>query len=195
MSREVYGRVYEPITSRPEVHGRHPYVGQTRQTVHQRVHGRGGHTSALSVAKDPWKADILPGRAGYRVLKTIYATGDPGADQVRLDMAEAFAIDELNPTHNTQRPIRPAPEPRPPRPPSRRELAELSRRQRTRARLVCLLVVVAIFTVLAARVTSGMQVSPSFPWFASPALGVALGWPTFWWLHQQVRRLARGSRR
>lgn len=117
-TRRAYGYVYEVITG-DQRDGLHPYAGQTTTTIHQRVHGPNGHTSPASIAKDPWKARIRPGRAGYRCLKVIYATDNPGADQVRLDMAEAFAIDELRTTHNDRRPVRPpstaAPAPRKPR--------------------------------------------------------------------------------
>jgi hypothetical protein len=197
--REVYGRVYEVITGDPR-DGEHPYAGQTTQTIHQRVHGPSGHTSPASIGKDPWKARILPGRAGYRCLKVIYATGNPGADQVRLDMAEAFAIDALKTTYNGQRPIRssgpqpkrPPREPAAPRPLTYREQVARRKSRRFRAKLIGLLFIVALFTYAAARVAVAMQMPwPAFPWIAAPVAGVTLGWSSFWYLHRSLRKLTR----
>ncbi len=196
--RAVYGRVYEVFTTRPDIDGPHPYAGQTTTTIHQRVHGPNGHTSPGEVAKAPWKARIKPGRAGYRQLKVIYASGDPAADQVRLDMAEAFAIDELRTTYNTQRPIRSPGTPRPvrPRPASRplpaRAVAAQRRRVRVRFRMAALLALVLFFTYLSARVAVAMRMdSPAFPWVAAPIAGVAMGWSVFWYLHRAFRKLTR----
>lgn len=186
--REVFGRVYELITGDSQ-DGPHPYAGQTTQTIHQRVHGRGGHTSPESIAADPWKARIRPGRAGYRCLKTIYATGNPGADQVRLDMAEAFAIDELRTTYNKQRPIR-----QPGRPAPRPAQGRIGRRRPRRlpGRLLGFLTLAGFFTYLAARVVAGMDLPwPAAPWVVSPMAGVLLGWLTFWKIHRSVRKILR----
>lgn len=107
-AREVYGRVYEVFTTRPDLDGEHPYVGKTCQTIHRRVHaGPRAHTSPESIAKDPWKARIRPGRDGYRQLEAIYATGDKAVDEASLRRAEAFWIDRLRTTHNDVRPVRP----------------------------------------------------------------------------------------
>jgi hypothetical protein len=192
--RPVYGRVYELITGDPQ-DGLHPYVGQTTTTIHRRVHGPNGHTSPQSIAKDPWKARIRPGRAGYRCLKTIYATGDPGSDQVRLDMAEAFAIDELKTTHNDQRPIRPvgdAPRRRTSKPATR---SVRTKRRRAPARVWVFLILTVVFTFLTARLTVAMHLPwPAVPWVASPAVGVGLAWRVLWSMHRKARRLL-GRRR
>lgn len=194
--RRVYGYVYELITGNPQ-DGPHPYAGQTTTTIHQRVHGRGGHTSPASIAKDPWKARILPGSAGYRCLKRIYSTGDPEADQIRLDLAEWIAIDELKTTHNEQRPIRHAGD-RPSRPRPRAVGRPVPRRTRRPFpfRAILFLALTAVLTYLAARVLVAMQLPwPAVPWIGAPVFGLWLGWATFWRLHRGVRKLAPRRRR
>ena len=171
--RRVYGYVYEVFTSRPDIDGEHPYGGQTTTTIHQRVHGPNGHTSAASVAKDPWKARIKPGRAGYRCLKVIYATGNPGDDQVRLDMAEAFAIDQLKTTYNIKRPIRPAGEPVP-QPPRPREPVRIP------WRLVGFLLVWIAFTTLAGRALAAGHA----PLWLAPLVVLLPAWFVFLRLHR-----------
>lgn len=173
--RRVYGYVYELVTG-DQRDGAHPYAGQTTTTIHRRVHGPGGHTSPESVAKDPWKARIRPGPAGYRCLKRIYATSDPGSDQVRLDMAEAFAIDELKTTHNKVRPVRPpvtgAPAPR--KPPAERAPVKVP------WRLVGFLLVWAVFSALAARTA----VAGHLPIWLGPPAALIPAWPVFLRLHR-----------
>lgn len=195
--RRVFGYVYELFTGDPQ-DGPHPYVGKTTQTIHQRVHGPGGHTSPGEVAQSPWKARILPGRAGYRCLKTIYATGNEVEDQMRLDLAEAILIDELRTTYNDQRPIRSPGAPRPAssgivrdRPARRREA-----RRPVPVRAIGFLLLAASITYLVARVVVSMALPwPAAPWVVAPVIGVGLGWRVFWAAHRRAKRLMPGRRR
>lgn len=104
-SRRIYGRVYELFTSRP-ADGEHPYAGKVKapKTIAQR---RDEHIREAGEPGCEWKAYILPGKAGYRLLETIYATGDDRADEAALRRAEAFWIDKLRTTYNVVRPVRP----------------------------------------------------------------------------------------
>jgi hypothetical protein len=184
--RPIVGYVYELITGDPQ-DGAHPYVGQTERTVHQRVHGSGGHTSPESIAKDPWKARILPGRAGYRILERVRDTGEGDrANELALNRAEAFWIDRLRSTHNDIRPVRPpvhesGPVPaRRTRQPSRAELAALARRRRATRRLAGFAVLAAAGTFVAVRLILALNLPwPAAPWVAGPALGVFAGWVCF----------------
>lgn len=177
-TRRVYGSVYELVTGDPQ-DGPHPYAGQTTTTIHRRVHGPGGHTSPESIAKDPWKARILPGAAGYRCLKRIYATDNPGADQVRLDMAEAFAIDELKTTHNQVRPVRPAPGPvaRP---------AVARKPRKTPWRLIGFLLVWVAFSIVAGRAAAAGHA----PLWIAPLAVLIPAWLAFLRLHRAGSWLA-----
>ena len=191
--RKIFGRVYE-VFVRGQRPGEHVYVGKTEQTLHQRVHGPNGHTSPASIAKDPWKAGILPGAAGYRLLENVYDTGDPAENDRALRRAEAFWIDRLRSTRNTVRPVRPPASERAPRrkAPGPRALAERKRARRTKVRSAILLMLFAVFTWLAARVAVGMEMeSPAFPWVASPMVGGMSAWFTFWYVHRAFRRLTR----
>lgn len=198
MSRPVYGRVYELfLHEQPE--GTHSYVGkvQAPTTIHQRVWGRSSsaHTSPESVARDPWKAGILPGRAGHRQLEVVYASGDPAEDDRALRRAEAFWIDRLRTVHNEVRPVRPAGERRTAATSSARTPVTYARPRRSRRRTVkpyVLATFVLAFTFLAARVIVAMQLPwPAAPWVAAPTAGFLLGWATFWRLHRAVRKLLR----
>lgn len=102
--RPVYAYVYELITGDPQ-DGPHPYVGKAKDP-RERVYGRRptAHTSRQSVAKDPWKARILPAPHGFRTLETVPATGDPIEDERTLRTAEAYWMRKLKATHNDQRP-------------------------------------------------------------------------------------------
>lgn len=198
-SSRVYGRAYELFTTRPDLDGEHPYVGKTRQTIHQRVHGRSSsaHTSPQSVAKDPWKARIRPGRAGYRLLETVYATGDVAADERELRRVEAFWIDRIRPTHNTVRPVRPpvhtlpARAPRAPRRAYRPSAPrEHTGRTRARRRVSGFLALFAVTTALVAWLVAHMDLPwPAAPWVASPVGGLLLALPAFSRLDRTVRRV------
>jgi len=192
--RRIHGRIYETIES-GQRDGEHRYVGMTEQTLHQRVHASpSAHTSRASVAKDLWKARILPGAAGYRLLENVYDTGDPAENDRALRRAEAFWIDRLRPTRNTVRPVRPPGDRPAPRAkgPTRQEIAEQRRRRRATRRLLAILAIGAFFTYLAARVVIAMQLPwPAAPWVVAPVVGVAAGWLVFWHLHRAVRKLVR----
>jgi hypothetical protein len=194
-ARPVYGRVYE-VVLRGQPEAQHSYVGKTTQTIHQRVHGSSGHTCAADVARDPWKAGILPGRAGYRLLETVYDTGDPAENARALARAESFWIDRLRPLHNDVRPVRPIGEVRTavrrqPRP-SRTIVRATRRRRRKFGKPIALLALVALFTFLAAWFVVAMQLPwPQAPWISSPVIGLALGWTVFWRIHRSVRRILR----
>lgn len=196
--RAVYGYVYELITGDPQ-DGEHPYVGLTERTIHQRVHGDGGHTSPGGVGRDAWKARILSGRAGYRCLERVYDTGDQDENDRALRRAEAFWIDRLRPTHNEVRPVRPPlHEPQPPRRAGAARTPGAVRPRPARripARAITFLILVAFFTALTARLIVAMHLPwPAVPWVVSPMLGVVLAWRVFWYLHRSVRRLTRRTR-
>lgn len=189
--REVYGRIYELIL-RGQPEGVHRYVGRTTQTIHQRVHGRGGHTSPDSVARDPWKAAILPGRAGYRQLEVVYRTGlGEDEDKRALARAEAFWIDRLRPDLNEVRPVRP----RVTEQPVRRRSTPAPARRRVSGRKVALLSLMAIFTTLAAFLLTAMHLPwPAVPWVGSPIIGTLLAWRVFWSATRKARRIRRALR-
>jgi hypothetical protein len=212
--RPIFGFVYE-LKTRGQAPGTSAYVGKcvgpTPKAVQERVHGSSAsaHTSAQSVARDPWKADILPGRDGWRILERVYVTGDPEADEAALRRAEADWIDRKKTIHNGVRPVRPfgeqprpvprhrvAPQPARPRPVSAREqqrrAREAARRRRTAWRVVAVLLLAAVFTYLAARVVVNMHLPwPSVTWWLPPAIGVALAWVTFWRTSKAVKKLTR----
>lgn len=184
--RAVYGRVYELITGDPQ-DGPHPYVGMTTQTIRRRTHGPNGHTSPASVAKDPWKARILPGPGGVRLLENVYDTGDPAENDRALRRAEAFWIDRLRPTHNEVRPVRPPAHH--PRPAKRSARPTVRRARRVTFRHVALLVLIALATYLAARVTLAMELPwPAAPWVVAPAVGVTSGFLAYARIHAIGRK-------
>jgi hypothetical protein len=184
----VYGRVYELITGDPR-DGEHPYVGMTTQTIHQRVHGPNGHTSPASVTRDLWKARILSGRAGYRLLENVYDTGDPAENERALRRAEAYWIDRLRPTHNDVRPVRPPlhhPQPAKratPRPKVRRTRRRLSFRHFTALAMIAAAMWLTAWTVLTMELPW-----PGATWIVTPAVGVPLGFFTWLRLYHVGRR-------
>lgn len=197
MSRPVFGRIYELNLRDPAPDEEHPYVGKCQSTIHQRVHGRStsAHTSALSIARDPWKARILPGRAGYRLLETVLSTGDPAEDDRLLRRAENYWIDRLRPKYNNVRPIRPfANQPQPQRQARANVTITRRRRQRRRfpVRAIAFLSLVVTLTALAARVIALMDLPwPQVPWVASPVLGVLLAYRIHCALRRAVRKVLR----
>jgi hypothetical protein len=194
MSRPIYGRIYE-LCLRGQGPDEHSYVGMTTTTIHRRVHGSAGHTSPDSVARDPWKARILPGPAGYRLLETVYSTGDCEENDRALRRAEAFWIDRLRPTENDVRPVRPfgppqrrAQQARPARPASR----PTRRRRRSRVLAVLCLASMLAWVYIVARVVVAMHLPwPAAPWVAAPVLGTVIGWTAFARTHRAVRRIFR----
>jgi hypothetical protein len=194
-ARPIYGYVYELILA-GQADTDHSYVGMTTTTIHRRVHGSSGHTSAGDVARDPWKAGIRPGCAGYRRLEIVRSTGDPAEDDRVLRRAEAFWIDRLRPVHNDVRPVRPPGEriPRSRRPPAGPAPNRIAGRRRRRklGKPLAMLALIAAFTYLSARALLMMQLPwPQVPWVGAPMLGVALGWSSFWRAHRSLRRLFR----
>lgn len=192
LRRRVIGRVYELILA-DRSDDRDTYVGKTEGTIHQRVHGKqsSAHTSSESVAKDPWKARILPGRAGYRLLENVYDTGSPAENDCALRRAEAWWIQRMNPRHNDVRPVKPVGQharATPVRPAVRRT----ARPRRSIVKPLALLVLVALFTYLSARVLVAMQLPwPAAPWVGAPGAGVILGWYCFEHSHRAARRARR----
>lgn len=196
-SRPIYGYIYEAIVSDLPL-DQHAYVGMTEQTPHQRVHGPSGHTSPASIAKDPWKARILPGRAGHRILERVRDTGDPAENDRALRRAEAFWIDRLRPLYNEVRPVRPPGTSAQPatRPRGNRSSAVSvrlpQRRKPVPPRAILCAVIVAVSIALVARFVVLMELPwPQAPWIAGPVLGGAFGWTSFWRIHRAWRRLMR----
>lgn len=199
MSRPVYGYIYETIL-RGQADGEHSYVGMCTTTINRRVHGPSGHTSPASVARDPWKAGISPGAAGFRRLEVVRDTGDPAENDRALRRAEAFWIDRLRPVHNDVRPVRPPVtakqpprrRPRPVREPARRSPRERRRVRRTRGRIALLVTLLAVGIYLSARVLVAMQLPwPAAPWVGAPAVGSALAWIVYEKITRTIRKLTR----
>lgn len=198
--RAIYGRVYE-LVLRGQPPDSHAYVGKVTAptTIHQRIFGRSAsaHTSPDSIARDPWKAGILPGRAGYRLLETVYDTGDDAENDRALRRAEAFWIDRLRPTYNIVRPVRPAgsppPQSRRPRRTSPARRQSVRRRPRRKlAKPITLALLIAAFTFLWGRMLFMMELPwPQAPWVGAPVVGIATGWALFWKLHRAVRKILR----
>lgn len=184
-NRPIIGYVYELITSSPQLDSEHPYVGKTETTVHQRVHGAAGHTSPKSIAKDPWKARILPGRAGYRILERVRDTGEGDlANDAALRRAEAFWIDRLRTKYNVVRPVRPAQQatarPAARRAPTQAQLRAMQQQRRLTRRLVAFMLLVLAFTAVIGRVLLAMDLPwGAAPWVVAPAAGVLCGWAVF----------------
>lgn len=171
----VYGRVYELFTDDPR-DGEHPYAGQVRapKTIAARQRE---HRSAAEVARFPWKARIVDGPRGRRLLETVYATGDDRHDQAILDQVEAFWIDRLRTTHNGARPVRPRHgEALPPRP--RETWRPLRKPARRRQWRVGLFAAVTLPLMIAAwlAVTAMAMPWPWLPYAVAPVVGVPLGW-------------------
>lgn len=193
-NRQVFGRVYELITADPQ-DGPHPYVGQTIQTLHQRVHtSRNAHTSAASIAKDPWKARILPGKAGYRLLEIVYATGDKRTDERELDRAEAFWIDRLRTTHNDVRPVRPPLHEQPAKAKPNRPARRPSKAKRAaRVRLLTFATLVALFLLFyGVRFARVPWDNPATPWMAVPIAAALTAWALYFGCRSAVRKIKRG---
>jgi hypothetical protein len=209
--RPIFGFVYE-LKVRAQEPSTCKYVGKcegpTPKAVAERVHGTSGsaHTSPQSIAKDQWKADILPGRDGWRILERVYATGDDEHDNERLRRAEADWIDRKRPTENTVRPVRPfgaRPHPKPRvierprrpaayRPPTARELKKRAQRRRARAKAMLLAVLALAGIVAVTWVINAMRLPwPAVTWTAGPAIGAALGWMAFEWLLNAARKVTR----
>ena len=184
----VYGRVYELFTGDPR-DGEHPYVGRTTTTIAKRVRR---HKSADDIARDPWKARIIDGPRGYRLLETVYSCGVVAEDARSLARAEAFWIDRLRPTHNDVRPVRPRlgdPLPSRPRDTASRRRAGARTRRRFPWRAVLFLALSAVTALLAGRLVAALALPwPWAPYVAALVLGAPLGW-------RMTMAVLRGGRR
>jgi hypothetical protein len=167
----------------------HKYVGQSKRPVWNRINEER--------RTFPWGADLLPGRAGYTILRRVESCGDTAADAILLDLAEAEEIQRWWPTENANRPdpqvfrqrlaalhadpaggrdggaswgSRVAPvRARPPRPAPAPRSAPLPREHRWRR---VGFVILAIFcAVVAGRVTAHAH-NPTTPWVVVPVVAV-----------------------
>jgi hypothetical protein len=178
--RKVFGYVYELFTDDPR-DGEHPYAGQVRapKTIAQRQRE---HKSRAEVGRFPWKARIIDGPRGRRLLETVYATGDDYYDQQILDQIEALWIDRLKTTHNRMRPVRPRHgDPLPVRPqekarPVRRRPASPPRRRVSWRVKVFLTFTVLLTSAFVIGLSQLDQPYPWLPWALGLPAGVGFGW-------------------
>lgn len=201
--QEVYAYVYELVTGDPQ-DGSHPYVGKAKDP-RERVYGRRptAHTSRQSVAKDPWKARILPAPHGFRVLETVPATGDPIEDERTLRTAEAYWMRKLKATHNDQRPAydsagRPVSRrlttPRPAAPARRARRTSASRRvQRARGCAFLSLFLAALFVLIRVCLAGGL--SGVSLWVVAPVSALFVAVYAFGRLDRLLARIQKGVRR
>lgn len=192
----LFGYVYELVlVGQPAVVCE--YIGKTEQTMADRMRG---HRSAEDIARDPWKARIKPGAAGYRILERVRCTGDGyDADRRALLRAEMDWIDRRRPLKNDVRPVRPRGEAvreRPTetraervRPVVRRTAAE----RRARRRAIGFLVLVAVLTGQAGRLVAGMALP--WPWWASALTALVLGVTVATLVFLRALKFARRLRR
>jgi hypothetical protein len=199
----IYGLVYELVlVGQPD--DQTTYIGKARwrgsvaRTMAARM---SGHRSARDIARDPWKANIAAGAAGYRILERVRHTGDgASADDRAVRRAEDDWIDRRRPLYNDVRPVRPragsAPLPAPPkvRPVRvRRPLTVADRRARRNGWLFAVLSVVIAaltFRVVAAGATPGSAA----PWVSAFIAGPIGGGWLFLSARAKVRRITRGRR-
>jgi hypothetical protein len=201
----IYGLVYELVLDgQPD--DQTTYIGKARwrgsvaRTMAVRMRG---HRSAEDTARDPWKAGIASGAAGYRILERVRHTGEgAAADDRALRRAESDWIDRRRPLHNDVRPVRPrvGSAPLPPRPmsssiawPVRRPLTRTQRRIRRNGWLFAILAL--ILTALTFRVAlAGAEPGSAVPWVASPIIGVGAASWLFIATRSHLRRITRGRR-
>lgn len=199
----IFGYVYELVLV-----GQCPdetsYVGKTEGSTLADVADR-VNEHRREVARFPWKAGILPGKAGYRVLERVRYTGDGyDADDKALRRAEADWIDRRRPVHNGPRPVRPRhgetlpPKPDAPRrsaarPPTRQQLTERRAHRRGWSFAVLSLIATALAAYVLTRTSwTGAEWGP---WVFSPVLGFG---GTLWaWLKvtATARRITRSTGR
>jgi hypothetical protein len=199
----IFGYVYELVLVGQRT-DETSYVGKTEGGTLADVADR-ANEHRREVDRFPWKAGILPGKAGYRVLERVRCTGDGyEADRRALLRAEADWIDRRRPVHNGPRPVRPrhgealpsapkSPRPVVSRPPTARELADRRARCRGWAFVVLALVATGLSAYMLTRTSwTGAEWGP---WVFSPVLGVG---GTLWAWHKTTaaaRRITRGTRR
>lgn len=176
--RPIFGYVYELFTT-DQPPDSHAYAGLVRspKTIAERADEHRGEAH-----KHPWKAFIRPGRAGYRILERVYATGYPDEDEARLRRAESDWIDRLRTLHNGVRPVRPpvhegvrfAADAKPQRPAARR------RPSRARRRSLVFAVLFVLATVPMFVFVQRMNLPwPAAPWIVAPIVGGATAYRAF----------------
>lgn len=193
--RRLYGVVYELILTDtpPDIC---EYIGRTRDLRRRMATTGSGHRSPTSIARDPWKARIRPGAAGYRILHRVYSTGDERVDAELLKIAESDLIDKRNAKRNDVRPVRPRVHEarrRPARQPIRRTAAQSRAAARAKRRLIALAFLAVLFAIPVGNVAAAMP-QPEAPWVAVPTVAPVLAWLTMWWCIRTARRLSRGFR-
>lgn len=189
-SGAVFGYIYETI-ERGQRDDECRYIGKTETTIHRRVHGPTGHTSPRSVAKDPWKANILPGKHGYRCLEIVRDTGEGlQANKRALARAESDWIDRRRPLRNQVRPVRPRHGEPPARPTPRS-----TRTRQPSGRKVALVLLVAALAFLFELPLSGAGLPWWMQWVVAPALAATLGWYLFCAAVGRIDRARRKIRR
>ncbi len=150
----------------------------------------------------PWGGELLPGRAGYRVLEWVEESGHGRAyDEANLRYREALWIQRINPTENSVRPV--------PVPPEEALQRVAVRTQREAARpsggaartkpvawlrTVAFLFWTVLYTAGAAWLLA-LGVVPWLPWVGAPAIGVVLGWTTLWEIRRKYDRLTNPKAR
>lgn len=199
--RPIVGYVYEAIL-RDQPPGQHAYVGKcmgsTEAAVSRRFFGpqASAHTSPESIKRDPWKARILPGRKGYRILERIRDTGlGDRENDLAVRRAESFWIDRLRTTFNDVRPVRPPLTETPP--PARRSRPAVQRSRRrsrpTRKGPVLLLLLATVtYTAMLGWFIHAMQLPwPIVTWGLPPALGLLFGFRTLARAVKAQRKIGR----
>jgi hypothetical protein len=200
LRRPVYGAVYvcrTPVDPRK-------YVGKSgpRKTRDgRRLVCAPGKRVDEHRDKQPWGHEILPDRAGYRVVEWVEKSGNGEVyDAANLRYREACWIQQLNPTENDLRPVPVPPDLAVARADRRRVKAGtvpvVRTRSRIRRRRVRLFPIAslafwwALFTALLA-VPLSASPAPWVPWVVAPAMGLAFGWATLFKIRKQWRRLTR----
>jgi hypothetical protein len=165
------------------------YVGQTGGPVGRRVDSHR--------LRQLWGHTIRPGRGGYHVVTRVESSGDPTRDEILLDLAEAIAIRDINPTFNDLRPD-----------PTifRNRLAAydagtLQAASQPSRRVPALswgrVILATLWAVVALMVTAGGP-NPTTPWVAVPIAIFVGPWITLRMFAKQPsrrRRARRGGRR
>ena len=198
--RPIVGFVYEAIL-RDQPDGTHAYVGKvmgaTEAAVTERFHGdsASAHTSPESIRAYPWKARILPGRQGYRILERIRDTGDPTENDRAVRRAEVFWIDKLQTQFNVVRPVRPPVTRRAPRPAARPASKPRGRQVRgdggRHLAVAAVLSLIAVYATVIATVLHMGGASGPIAWVTPPAGAVFLTWRTLLAAERPRRRRRR----
>lgn len=201
---ELFGFVYE-IVLPGQADAEHVYIGKTEGQHESDIVARlREHTRPAEVARCAWKAGIVVGKRGYRILERVYSKGHGYlADDAALRRAEADWIDRRRPTENRVRPVRPratgtplprrrASRPTSPRRQPRRRRNAADRRARRNG--WTFLVLVVLLTTLSALRLHASGVTGGTLWAASPMLGTGGAWFLFITARRTVRRITRSRR-